>query len=403
MSGVTAVSGSRFILGVDASNIRAGGGVTHLQELLAAARPPMWGIDEVVVWAGERTIARLPEAPWLRKVHVPMLDRSLPWRTYWQQAVLPDVLRRSGASGLFSPGGLLPSRLPVPAVVMSQNLLPFAPRETDRYWPDWKMVVRLRLLRRAQGRAFAKAAGVIFLTEFAREAVLADMARPPAKTAVVPHGLAPRFFHPPDTARLARKATPEAPFRLLYVSIVDVYKHQEEVARAVAALRAQGRAVRLDLIGPAYAPALTSLEATLRTLDPEAAYMRYHGPVPFEQLHEAYQQADAFVFASTCETISIIVLEAMAAGLPIACSARPPMPEVLGDTGVYFDPEHPDDIARAIADLMDAPATRVQLAESAYARAGEYAWTRCADATFAFLADALGATPTNAVQDPAKG
>lgn len=39
-------------LGIDASNIRTGGGVTHLIELLRAAKPQEHGFDEVIVWGG---------------------------------------------------------------------------------------------------------------------------------------------------------------------------------------------------------------------------------------------------------------------------------------------------------------------------------------------------------------
>ena len=51
-------------LGIDASNIRAGGGVTHLAELLRAAVPAEHGFDEVIVWSNEGTLAKLDERPW---------------------------------------------------------------------------------------------------------------------------------------------------------------------------------------------------------------------------------------------------------------------------------------------------------------------------------------------------
>ena len=50
------------------------------------------------------------------------------------------------------------------------------------------------------------------------------------------------------------------------------------------------------------------------------------------------------IFASSCESSSCVLIENMASGLPIACSNRGPMPEVLKDGGVYFDPEKPIDI-----------------------------------------------------------
>ena len=66
------------------------------------------------------------------------------------------------------------------------------------------------------------------------------------------------------------------------------------------------------------------------------------------------------------------------------------MPEVLGDAGVYFDPEKPVEIARALQVLLDDPALREQKAWAAYKRAEAYTWERCADETFSFLAQVAG-------------
>ncbi len=178
----------------------------------------------------------------------------------------------------------------------------------------------------------------------------------------------------------------QPPFRILYVSIVDVYKHQWNVAQAVACLRKEGLPVVLELVGPAYRPALRRLETARRRLDPTEAFIRYRGPADHEQLPEVYRQAELCVFASTCENLPNILLESMASGVPIACSKYGVMPEVLGDGGVYFDPENPEDIAQAIGGLIASPELRAEKARMAFERAQQYSWRRCADETFAFLA-----------------
>jgi hypothetical protein len=52
-----------MILGIDASNVRGGGGVTHLVELLAAADPVAAGFKCVVVWSGQATLGRIADKP----------------------------------------------------------------------------------------------------------------------------------------------------------------------------------------------------------------------------------------------------------------------------------------------------------------------------------------------------
>ena len=82
-----------------------------------------------------------------------------------------------------------------------------------------------------------------------------------------------------------------------------------------------------------------------------------------------------------------ILLETMASGLPIACSNRGPMPEILGEAGIYFDPEKPDEIACAVEILISQPVLRSQLAAASYEISMHYTWERCADQTFQFLRD----------------
>lgn len=252
--------------------------------------------------------------------------------------------------------------------------------------------LKLVLLHQSQKRSFQKSDGTIFLTRYARDTVLADLDSRPGQVAIIPHGVEERFFREP--LELSGPFSQVRPFRLLYVSIVTLYKHQWQVAEAVAVLRAQGVPVQLDFIGPCYPPAGRRLSEAITRLDPKGEFLHYRGALPFEQLHDSYRSADAFVFASSCENLPNILLEAMAAGLPIACSDRGPMPEVLADSGVYFDPERPEQIAEALMRPYRDDALRARLAQQAFRMAQSFSWERCARESFSFIAQvASGAKP----------
>jgi glycosyltransferase involved in cell wall biosynthesis len=171
----------------------------------------------------------------------------------------------------------------------------------------------------------------------------------------------------------------------LYVSTIDLYKHHQNVAQAVVNLQNSGFPVTLDLVGEAYPAARKNLEAALARIDPRREIVRYRGPAPFGTLQAIYHDSDAFVFASSCENLPNILIEAMASGLPIACSSRGPMPEVLGDGGLYFDPENARAVTEALKHLITNPELRMRFALTAYRRAERYSWTKCADLTLAFL------------------
>jgi glycosyltransferase involved in cell wall biosynthesis len=377
---------------IDASNLRAGGTVTHLIELLRVAEPVRHGFVEVVIFAGSAVLGKIENRDWLRKVADPLLeqsrdpfsDRRHVQRAFWQRFKLRRLAQAMNCDLLFVPGGMDNSGF-TPMVAMSRNMLPFEPVEAQRYGLSLSRL-RLALLRRLQARTFSRAAGVIFLTDYARDAVQRVAGVDPARCAVIPHGVGDGFVCAPRPQLAIGEYTAEKPLRLLYVSTVDLYKHQWHVVEAVAELRARGYPVVLDLIGHANRNAAKRLGAALDALGARG-YCTYRGSVSHTELQRIYRESDLKVFASSCENMPNILLEAMAAGLPIACSRRGPMPAILGDAGAYFDPDTPAEIAAALRQLIDSPELRAKNAAVAFERARRYSWARCADDTFAFLAE----------------
>jgi glycosyltransferase involved in cell wall biosynthesis len=370
-------------IGIDLSNICVGGGVTHIIEILRELKPEAYGIEQVVAWAGKNMLELLPVRPWLKIIHEPMLDISLPARIYWQIVRLHQLAQESACDVLFLPGAGIGSRFK-PYVTMSQNLLPFYPEERCRYGVSW-MYIRLHLLKFSQARSFRMADGAIFLSEYARSMVVKKPNDLNGISAIIPHGVNKSFFQVPKIQKSKNDYSKSKPFCFLYISTVDVYKHQWKVAEAISMLRQEGYPVALDFVGPAYKQEFNRMKRTLDRIDPAENFINYHGAATYEKIVNYYHQADAFVFASSCETFGQILLEAMASGLPIACSNRKPMTELLLNAGVYFDPEKPHEIANALKRLLDDVSLRDSLAHKAYDLAKKYSWKQCAHETFSFI------------------
>lgn len=373
-----------MIIGIDASNIRGGGGITHLVELLEAADPTAVGFERVIVWGGRKTLRLIPKKNWLIKQFHPWLERNLIWRSLWQYKWLSQLAREAGCAVIFVPGGSYVGNFH-PCVTISQNMLPFEWGELKRFGFSG-MLIKLVLLGIIQKASFKRSDGLIFLTRYAQQTVLRHIGGTSAVTNVISHGIAPRFLLPVRQQLAASEFSNHHPFRLLYVSIIDVYKHQDNVSVAVGRLREEGIPVRLDLVGPAYGPALSKLQKVMNHVNRSSEVVRYRGPIDYTSMHECYAQADVFVFASSCENLPIILLEGMAAGLPIACSERGPMAEVLGEGGLFFDPESVDSIAEVLCRLFFDRDLRQRLAQLVSQRASQFSWENCADQTFKFLA-----------------
>jgi len=372
------------VIGIDAGNTRTGGGLTYLSEMIKAAEPERFGINSVVIWGNAAALAEMPERSWLRLRHEKAHDELYLSGFVWQRRKLAAAARREGCNLMFFPGSTYLGNFR-PYVAVSQNMLPFSPAEWTRFGVSWTRL-RIKLLRLVQARTFRRADGMIFLTQWARLGIESYLHTHYRRVKIVPHGISERFRHSEIQQRPAAAFTAASPFRWLYVSIVAPYKHQWNVARAAAGLRRAGVPVSVDFVGPAYAPSLARLENTLREVDPSGEFLRYRGPVSYHTLHTHYHGANAFIFASSCENMPNILIEAMSAGLPIACSRMGPMPEVLGDGGLYFNPENVDEIAAVMYRLLRDHDLRARCVSRAGQRAAQYSWKRCAAETFEFLA-----------------
>lgn len=385
---MTSMAKSRdIVVGIDASNITGGGGLTHLVEMLGAFRFCREGVGRVIVWGSESTLAALPRRPWLEFRSPVELSWGLLFRIYWQAFQLARDARRFGCDVLLAPGGSYIGNFR-PFATMSRNMLPFDRNETSRYSVGF-IRVRFALLRWIQARSFRRADGLIFLTDFARSAVLELIGPPKGRVVTIPHGVSNSFAHSHRIHRGIEQCASENPFRLVYVSHISHYKHQWHVIEAVARLRSQtGWPVVIDFIGGAPIGECFDrfCEARIK-YDSASEWCHYQGVKGRQELGDILRAADLAVFASSCENMPNTLLEKMSAGLPVACSNRGPMPECLGGAGRLFDPESPADISNAIEELIADVELRKLLSTRAVSRAREFTWERCARDTFRFIFD----------------
>lgn len=374
-------------VGIDASNIRQGGGVTHLVQLLEEADPLIYGIDKITIWCSTDLAKKLPKKTWLNVKIESWLDCSLFIRLIWQQFVLPKNIDKEFCDVLFSPGGTLPALCALPTVTVCQNMLPFEPEQAKLFGKFSLMRLKMFLLRHSQGKSFMRSDGVIFLTDYARNTISRSVGGILGKHIVIPHGVEKRFFQKPKAQSDCSEFNSLRPFKLLYVSILMPYKHQIEVAEAVCELVSEGLPIEIDFVGPYYNKYYSKFCKTLQDLDPEGKCIHYLGEKSFKQLHLLYQEADFFIFGSSCENLPNILIESMASGLPIASSNLGPMPEILGNAGLYFNPYDINSIKQAIKTAYDDVNLRSSLSSKAWQRSQQYSWSNSAKETMKFISE----------------
>jgi glycosyltransferase involved in cell wall biosynthesis len=371
-------------IGIDATNLHLGGGLTHILEIITAANEFQDRFSKIIIWGSGSTLDRIENRSWLIKINPRYVNSGLIGRWIWQKNKFASELKEQGANVLFSPGGLWLNEF-LPVVTMSQNLLPFEIQEMARYGISAK-TLRLVLLRYLQSKSFINSSGIIFLTKYAKKRVLKVTGPVKARTRVIPHGINPSFICHPRKQLPIKLYTTASPYKIVYVSIIDSYKHQWNVVEAVARLRQRTNwPLELTLVGPKTKPAWNRLDREIRLWDPNKTWVNVKGTVCYQQLPQVYQSSDLGVFASSCENLPIILLEKISSGLPIASSSRGPMPEVLGNAGLYFDPLNPNSIIDAIEKLISDQLLREKMAARSFRLSNKYSWEKCAVETISFL------------------
>lgn len=375
----------KITVGIDASNLRQGGGITHITELLKVKNLNDLGVCKIIIWANKETLNLIENQNLIKKRNPKILNSNSFKRIFWHIFFLSREAHKEKCDILFVPGGLyLGSFRPI--VTMSRNLLPFESKAIFRNRISVK-TLRLFILKLLQTYSFRNADGTIFLTNYAYKIIERYTGNLKGLTTFIPHGVNKKFHKMPRQQFSISSYTLNSPFRLLYVSTISPYKNQINVVKAVDKLRKnKGWHLSLDLVGPAdNSISLKEISMTIKTIDNKNEWLKYKGPVSHKDLISFYEKANLGIFASSCENMPNILIEMMAMGIPIASSDKGPMKEILGDAGVYYNPEIVDEIAGALEVLIKNSKLRASVASKGFELSKKFNWKKCANKTFNFL------------------
>lgn len=379
------ISNDELILGIDATNIGNGGGITHLKEFVKNCKKLIenFEITSIIVFASKKTLNCIDNYDQLYKNTHKLINRGLLSRVYFQLFKYDKLLHQK-CDILFSiTGDYIGSFKPV--IGMSRNMLLYE-RNIWKEIKQPKEIIRFWLNYQKQKRCFKNASGIIFISEYAKQEVYKHINLEKKSATIIHHGVSSRFTGEIKLQTPITDYTFKNPFRFIYVSTVHVYKHQWNVIEAISILRKKGYPVELILVGSViFRPAGVRLAKAIQQTDPRNEFIHFHGHISYDKIDSFYKIADGIVFASTCENMPNILIESMASGLPIACSDKLPMPEFLKDNGYYFDAKNVESIASAIEKLLLNPEEREKMVRNNLEEVKKYSWKSTANQTIKFI------------------
>ncbi len=277
----------------------------------------------------------------------------------WEQIDLPRTLRQRGKPLLVN----LMSTAPVAysnqmATLHDVNYVRFPKSFSRSFVLFYRLLIPL-ILKRIKL--------LITVSEFSKREIAGYYGFPENRILVAPNAV--------NQALQLQHAPKPGPRYILAVSSPNLHKNFGALIEAFLALDAVADGVSLYVVGKA--------NGSFRSQKLDAAQasdrVTFLGRVDDAQLSELYAGALAFAFPSLYEGFGIPPLEAQLNDCPVVSSNAASMPEVLGDSALFFDPTNVGDIQRALADIIANGALRAELVEKGRANVARFSWQRSAE------------------------
>jgi len=353
---------------------RVGGSETYLRNLLRALAALDAPHHFTVFTNRETGRGVVPTHPhWhVRQTGVRALNR--PARLLYEQALLP--LLCAGLDVLFCPGFTAPAWTPCPTVTTILDLQHKRHPEHFRWFelPFWRYFV---------WQAIHTSTRLVALSEQTRAGLMHFYSIRGEKVDVVWLGVEEEFF----AVGKLRQGRPPEPV-LLCPATTHPHKNHARLLNCFRQFSAAHPEWQLVLTGVGgFADNAVREQIARLGL---ATRVRILGWLPREELYRWFERAGAVVYPSTFEGFGLPVVEALAAGIPVACSDIEPLRTIAADAAVLFDPASDAGLLQALERVCTDEPLRTRLARSGPLRAAQFTWRKCAEETLAILVRAAG-------------
>jgi glycosyltransferase involved in cell wall biosynthesis len=240
---------------------------------------------------------------------------------------------------------------------------------THDLFPD--EVPRARRWAAAKRAAVDRADHVICVSENTRRDLVRLYGIDPARTSVVHHG-----YSLTAEASGTNVQRGEGRPSLLYVGHRGGYKNFSTLLQAYSSSPVLREFELIAFGGPSFVPDEQKEIIRLGLCD----RVRFESGSDRE-LAARYRTATAFIYPSKYEGFGIPPLEAMSHGCPVVCSNAGSIPEVVGDAGLYFDPNNLEQLRTVAERVATTEGLQADLRAKGYARIAAFSWDKCAAAT----------------------
>ena len=239
---------------------------------------------------------------------------------------------------------------------------------------SWAAAAKVPVMRTVLRSAFRRAIEVVTISEYQKRLIIEGFHPDPTKIRVVYNGIDQRFsaVHMSNAEKEGfRQQKTDGSKYIMYAGQWRQHKNLVRLLKAFEQIR-RHHDLKLVLVGKVD-PAFPIIPQTISDLGLEKNVILTDF-VEDDELLNYYNAAEVFAFPSLAEGFGFTPLEATAAGVPVASSSAEPMPEILGDAAVYFNPRSTEDMVDGIESLLVDKGLRKQLIEKGAERVKQFSW-----------------------------
>lgn len=308
------------------------------------------------------------------------LPDSLTVERLWHSFRINRFGRRNGYDVILYAAGarILPQKFKVPGVAVVNDVVSSLFKYSDDHW-----------LRKCIKKGLSSADTIIAASEYIKQDLTAAGITP-RRVKVVYNGINHSMFYPAESVGADGSIIDIKPFAikkpyLIYPSRVqNEGKKHVELIKAFSRFKEKTHLPHRLVIAGSEGPYVDVVRKTAAA-SCAASDIFMTGYFPHENFPELYRNADACLFPSVNEGVGLPVLESLACGLPVACSAAGALHEIAGENALYFDSDDIEAAALAIERIVTDTGLRERLSRQGIQWARQFSWEKTAAETAAVL------------------
>ena len=370
-------------IAIEAINIRDGGGLRHLNEILVNIDKKTLNNDKIFVWVNKSLKNSInfnslnTEIIYINSFSSNILIVFLSKILFFKSQLIKkkcDVLLVCSNYYFFSP---------IPTVLIMQNLLPIYSYKISFF--NFFFFFKNTLLAQLIKNSILKSSGIIFLSYASKEIIFKKLKlKKNINYKVIYHGVSKKYFLYKNKY-LKNIIIKDDYYKILYVSKLDDYKNHLNLIKSIKLLVIQGLRIKLFLIGPYSILRSFRILLSIKLNNYPIKFIYVKGEMNDSSIAKYYSSCDLHCFVSNSETFGIILAEGMSVGIPAVCNNSKVFKEICKDSAVYVNANNYIELAKCIKNVILDNELKKTLSKKARKFSKKFLWKSTSKDTFNYV------------------